>query len=313
MAILAAGLAGAALGNTVLAGGFLGMSGASIGWTAGIIAGQYFFGPKPKDQHNYGPRLDDTKIMGAQYGVGLPRVYGSARLAGTMIWCTDIREEAVTTSERAGGKGGGGAKVENTTYSYYGTWAVALCGHYVFRVGRVWADGEVLVDLRESDNPQEGGHVEKYFGTETQTANSTMQADLGSDKTPAYRGTAYLVFEDIPLARFGNRIPGIEVEVFAGTSGANNRWMSPTEIVTAVAADCGITAAELDLSELSTLAACQGVSQSSLMTGRAMLEHLQRAWLVDFCELDGTLTARRRDTAAVLATLDDDALGAEVS
>ncbi|HDP88549.1 MAG TPA: hypothetical protein ENN42_01090, partial [Thioalkalivibrio sp.] len=37
---------------------------------------------------------------------------------------------------------------------------------------------------------------------------------MGAANTPAYRGTAYVVFEDLPLADFGNRIPQLSFEVF---------------------------------------------------------------------------------------------------
>src|SRR5262249_12821489 len=35
----------------------------------------------------------------------------------------------------------------------------------------------------------------------------------GADNTPAYRGLAYVVFEDFPLADYGNRIPNFTFEV----------------------------------------------------------------------------------------------------
>jgi hypothetical protein len=30
---------------------------------------------------------------------------------------------------------------------------------------------------------------------------------MGAANTPAYRGTAYVVFEELPLATYGNRLP----------------------------------------------------------------------------------------------------------
>jgi hypothetical protein len=41
--------------------------------------------------------------------------------------------------------------------------------------------------------------------------------DVQEGEAPAYRGIAYLVFEDLPLADYGNRIPQIAVEVFGGS------------------------------------------------------------------------------------------------
>ncbi|MBA3911878.1 MAG: hypothetical protein C0524_18865 [Rhodobacter sp.] len=37
---------------------------------------------------------------------------------------------------------------------------------------------------------------------------------MGAANTPAYRGTAYVVFEDLALATFGNRLPQLSFEVF---------------------------------------------------------------------------------------------------
>src|SRR6056297_2526010 len=37
---------------------------------------------------------------------------------------------------------------------------------------------------------------------------------MGALSTPAYRGTAYVVFEDLPLGNYGNRIPQLSFEVF---------------------------------------------------------------------------------------------------
>ena len=37
---------------------------------------------------------------------------------------------------------------------------------------------------------------------------------MGAANTPAYRGTAYVVFEDLPLGNYGNRIPQLSFEVF---------------------------------------------------------------------------------------------------
>ncbi|KAF0171201.1 MAG: hypothetical protein FD162_3129 [Rhodobacteraceae bacterium] len=37
---------------------------------------------------------------------------------------------------------------------------------------------------------------------------------MGAANTPAYRGTAYVVFEELNLSAFGNRLPQISFEVF---------------------------------------------------------------------------------------------------
>ena len=41
-----------------------------------------------------------------------------------------------------------------------------------------------------------------------------IEAIEGSGQAPAYRGTAYIVFEDLPLDAFGNRLPQLSFEFF---------------------------------------------------------------------------------------------------
>ena len=54
--------------------------------------------------------------------------------------------------------------------------------------------------------------------TRTQDADSLIVAKEGGE-APAYRGTAYVVFERMPLAEFGNRIPQLSFEVFRPVPG----------------------------------------------------------------------------------------------
>ena len=73
----------------------------------------------------------------------------------------------------------------------------------VDRIGRVWADGKPL-DLSKLN-------YRLYRGTEDQTPDALIEAVEGS--APAFRGLAYIVFEDMPLKDFGNRIPQLAFEV----------------------------------------------------------------------------------------------------
>src|SRR5438270_245400 len=87
--------------------------------------------------------------------------------------------------------------------------AGAAVGGAVFgpagRVGRIWADGKPL-DLV-------GLTVRVYTGREDQTLDPLIVAHEGTENTPAYRGLAYAVFERLPLADFGNRIPQLSFEL----------------------------------------------------------------------------------------------------
>jgi hypothetical protein len=212
MATLALAVAGAAAGSALLPAGvtILGatLTGATIGAQVGALAGSYvdqaLLGASGSRAAK-GPRLSELRITGASEGAPIPRLYGRARLGGQLIWATDFEEEAVTTSQ-GGGKGGVLAPTSKTTeYRYYASFAVALCEGEIAGIGRVWADGTEL-DLSTVT-------FRVHSGSETQAPDSLIEAHEGSGQAPAYRGIAYLVFERLALADFGNRIPQLSFEV----------------------------------------------------------------------------------------------------
>ena len=142
----------------------------------------------------------------ATEGAVIPRLYGRMRIGGNIIWATDFREETKTTTQGGGKGGGGGGKVKTTEYFYYASFAVALCEGPITGIGRIWADGKLLDTA--------GITWRWYPGDESQTADPFISAKMGQANTPAYRGTAYVVFEDLPLGNYGNRIPQLSFEVF---------------------------------------------------------------------------------------------------
>ncbi len=95
-----------------------GASVVALGATLGGAVGS-LLDPKAKIE---GPRLDDLKVQFSSYGVGIPRIYGTERVGGNVIWSTDKLEIASVTSS---GKGGGGT--ENTSYKYYVHMSLLLC------------------------------------------------------------------------------------------------------------------------------------------------------------------------------------------
>lgn len=216
MASVLLSAAGSAAGSAVLPAGmnFLGanISGTAIGKAVGSIAGsliddQLFGTSVTRD----GPRLSDLNVQASTEGAAIPRVYGRVRLSGQVIWSTKFKETASTSSSGGGkGSGGGGSTAETTSYTYSVSCAIALCEGPITRIGGVWADGNLL-DLS-------GLSYRTYLGTETQMPDSTMEAVEGAGNVPAYRGLAYIVFDDLQLADFGNRLPQLSIEVFRALS-----------------------------------------------------------------------------------------------
>lgn len=196
MAQLVLGTAGAVVGS------FFGPLGASIGWAAGGLLANVLFPQKVE-----GPRLTDLKLQGSQYGQMIPIAMGTVRIAGNLIWQTDLEEH----SETSDGKGG----PEVTTYSYTASFAIQLCEGPIVAVTRIWADSRLIHDTRDYTSQQNLGDsiLTTYLGTEDQLPDPTMEAVLGAGEVPAYRGTAYCVFTDLPLGDYGNRLPNFTFEV----------------------------------------------------------------------------------------------------
>lgn len=184
---------------------------ASIGRTLASTAASYaagiadrlIFGPKKR--RRVGPRLDSFEIQGSTEGAPILRVYGRARVAGEVIWAANFKETVSTTTERAGKGARLGTKTRNTEYLYSISLAIGLCEGVIDRIGRVWADGKPF-DLSAHD-------FRVYRGTEDQLPDAAIEAIEGAGKAPAFRGLAYIVFEDLPLKDFGNRIPQFSFEI----------------------------------------------------------------------------------------------------
>ncbi|MBK5910559.1 hypothetical protein CCR85_03515 [Rhodothalassium salexigens] len=160
-----------------------------------------------------GPRLEDLSVQSSALGGPIPLIYGRWRAAGNVIWSTGLIERREETTEEVGGKGGRSQSVTNVTYVYSASFAVALAGRAIADVGRIWADGRLIREAGGAlDVP---GRWRLHRGTEDQAPDALIQAHEGLDATPAFRGLAYAVFEDLALGDFGNRIPNLTFEVIA--------------------------------------------------------------------------------------------------
>ena len=234
MASIVLGSIGSTVGSSV--GGPLG---AAIGRQAGqLVSGfvdQKLTGRSSRKRHVEGARLEDLAVQTSTYGRVIPTIYGTARVAGNIIWSRPIKELQTTTSTttRSGGKGGavggggGGGSSQTTTetsYSYYATVAVAVCEGPIASIGRIWADAKLL-SLGQYT-------IRIYYGSETQLPDALIESYEGT--TTAHRGLAYVVFEDFPLAEFGNRVPNFTFEVTRRVANAALSGASAEQMVTSV-------------------------------------------------------------------------------
>ncbi|MBL8545638.1 MAG: glycoside hydrolase/phage tail family protein [Hyphomonadaceae bacterium] len=185
--------------------GVLGRIGATLGRVGGAMLGsaidRQLFGVNTTRE---GARLTDFHLQASSEGASIPCVYGSVRIAGQVIWAARFKEHVETDETRTGGKGGG-PRVTTRNYRYTLSFAVGLCEGEVARIGRVWANGAPL-DLSTIA-------WRLHTGREDQAPDALIEAIEGSDDAPAYRGLAYIVFEDLPLEAFGNSIPQLSFEI----------------------------------------------------------------------------------------------------
>ncbi|HEY0114956.1 MAG TPA: hypothetical protein VGB54_04480, partial [Allosphingosinicella sp.] len=180
--------------------------GGPIGGAIGSVIGQtidgYIFAPKAR----HGPRLGDLTVQTSSYGTAIPKLFGTMRVAGTVVWSTDLIERRSTS-------GGGKGRAKTIDYSYSASFAVALSARPVLEVRRIWADGKLLRGEAGDFKSKTGFRL--YPGDEDQEPDPLIAAAEGIGNAPAFRGTAYALFEDMELADFGNRIPSLTFELVA--------------------------------------------------------------------------------------------------
>lgn len=190
---------------TLLLGALGTVLGGPFGGALGALAGRQIDSQIIGSGSREGPRLKDLAITTSSYGTAIPRHYGRMRAAGTIIWATDLVENRETS-------GGGKGKPKTTSYSYSLSLAVALSSRPILDVRRIWADGNLL--RGEAGDLKVGGTFRIHTGRGGQAADPVIAAAEGT-RCPAFRNCAYIVFEDLELAEFGNRIPALTFEILA--------------------------------------------------------------------------------------------------
>lgn len=192
---------------TLIIGGIGTLIGGPLGGAVGALLGRQIDGAIAGSPKLEGPRLKELAVSTSSYGQPIARHYGRVRAPGTIIWATDLVESSET-------QGGGKGRPKTTEYSYSVSFAVVLSSRPIDGIGRIWADGNLL--RGGAGDMKSGGTLRIHEGHADQDRDPLLAAALG-DECPAHRGCAYVVFEDLQLADFGNRIPALSFEVLAGS------------------------------------------------------------------------------------------------
>lgn len=211
MATLVFTAIGAQFGGSLLGGAIgagLGAAvGRAVGGSVGRVVDQRLFGGGAKSNSNGSKPVELMRLTTAHHGAPVGEYWGRNRVAGQIIW-----------------SGGFCAKKTKKGYKYFASFALAIGKGEVHRIGRVWEQNTKVV--------LPDGKWRLYPGTENQRPDPLIASELGEENTPAYRGVAYVVFEDIDLTPYYNRIPSFEFEVFRHPKNSKNEYK---EIIKSVA------------------------------------------------------------------------------
>lgn len=256
--------------------------GGPLGGIVGTLAGGFvdravFAGGRVRDVG----RLASPVVQSSAYGEAMPFVYGRMRVAGNVIWSSGI-DEAVDAS--GGGKGG----PATNQYRYSASFAVGLAAREIVGIGRVWGDGRLIRDAQGMWSLPVQMRV--HSGSERQEADPLIVAAEGGGGAPAYRGLAYVVFEDLSLADFGNRIPNLSFEIVADAGEGLDFGGAATALVGKAAAAQGGAAPLLNRGAFSALAGFVAARPGALSGNIQPIVDAMRAAVI---EADGSLCLQR--------------------
>ena len=227
------------------------------------------------------------------------------------------------------GKAAGG---EVSQYEYLQTVGIIICLGPIKRIRRIWFDNDVVYD----DRPEQSGwssrpmtadgrrpslasylrseNIEVGLGTQTQAASTFLEALIGTADCPAERGRARIVWKDLPIHKFGGRLPQMSFEIESADADANGKsdlvYILNDLIDLAGNPDDGIPgipSSARDFSELSGIKV-DGFVLNQRQEARQVIQPLQDAFMFDLVEVDYKLVAVKRGGAAV-GTIDEKHLG----
>jgi hypothetical protein len=224
-----------------------------LGLALGSLAGSLLF----PTQLPAGPRITDNRTTTATIGEPVPLLFGTADLAGTVIWLAPV----VETASEQGGKGGPEQKVFNYNQSI----AIGLCERVddtadasigaIGGVTRIWENGTIVYDIRpqqqantalgfvaETDaqyadrlavSAQYAETFTLYLGDELQDADPTIEAIEGVGNVPGFRALAYVVYPNRALTiAQGLRHPNFTFECYEnGTGECTDEPISSNEVI----------------------------------------------------------------------------------
>lgn len=207
----------------VVAGGV----GAVIGFVAsgynpagaqwGYAIGSALYAVSQPGPHSEGPRLNDLKATGTDWGQPIPWVAGHPRISGQIVYASQKRQIA-TTTEQEGGKGSGPTY---TSYTYEVDLLILLTDNEIETFSRIWDNGKLIYSvlngsstetLTASASSDKWTRMTVYGGASDQLPDPTYEAAVGIGRAPAYRGRGSIFIEGLKLGTSG-QLPNLTFEI----------------------------------------------------------------------------------------------------
>jgi len=187
--------------------GFFGLFLASV--ATSYVA--YLLKPKPQIPEARKPNVDNADVPPTQYGTVIPRVYGTAKVKGLIIWVDKLQTIPIYSRQTVGSTWWGKKKKEDVLsgYQYKLSFAVA------FHAGEPYYDNVIDAGIKAlyyggqevwSGNAAGGstyvtiknrGKINIHGGVSPQATDPLI--DAKTPLTPGYSGIVYATFEDWDL------------------------------------------------------------------------------------------------------------------
>ena len=205
MAQLALAVVGSAIGAAI--GGPFGAAalGQSLGWLVGSAAGALLGG----GQKSKGPRASDTQVQVSTYGHPIYKIWGTARVAGDIIWIGERKRKKKEVSAK--GLGGG----SSAYFEYRQSFAVGF-SEPACNVLKIWFHTKLVYDTTGGSKIRWKYPKTKlrfYYGREDAQPDPLIEAERGIDHVPAFRHLNSIMFENQLLKDFSNQIPNVRALV----------------------------------------------------------------------------------------------------
>ena len=257
----------------------------------------------PTPQANITPAVGSLRVQQSSYGTVIPVIYGTARVAGNLIWYGDFTAiPHVEVSSNGGGGGGGGGKgggggggggggsttTTTTTYTYTASFAYGLASGTVSAIGQIWWDkAQYSMSTMPATGTLKLGDVNQ--------APWDYLAGVHPEAAMPYRCLAYVGLQATALGT-STSMPSVSFEVQGqgpavtsvwtpfGTSAVLQYNVSPSyciaDLLTNPIHGAGFPASRLgDLSNYASWCQAMGISMSVALTEARAARDIITEWL----------------------------------